>query len=108
VWYWVADWLDATDFLVFLPGREAGRRAGWRPDASPEAMALVALGSRAEQESDPGRRALMLQQFDRGLMKVGPFVPLFQPAIPYAFRSNIQHASFDRLGLLDLYAISQG
>jgi peptide/nickel transport system substrate-binding protein len=108
VWYWVADWLDATDFLVFLPGHEAGRRAGWRPDASADATALVALGSRAEQEPDAGRRASMLRQFDRGLMKVGPFVPLFQPAIPYAFRSNIQHAAFDRLGLLDLHAISQG
>jgi peptide/nickel transport system substrate-binding protein len=106
VWYWTADWLDATDFLVFLPGREVGRRAGWRPDASPDAAALAALGRRAEQESDPGRRSLMLQQYDRALMKVGPYVPLFQPAIPYAFRSNIERVNFDRLGLLDLYTIS--
>jgi peptide/nickel transport system substrate-binding protein len=107
VYFWIADWLDATDFLVFLPGRGVGKTAGWGSDASPEASALAALGRRAEQEPDPRTRVLMLQQCDRELMKIGPYAPLFQPAIPYAFRSNIAGANFDRMGVLDLYAISE-
>src|SRR5207247_7751089 len=42
VWSWAADYPDASDFLVYLPGRTVGKRAGWLADASPAARALGA------------------------------------------------------------------
>jgi peptide/nickel transport system substrate-binding protein len=107
VWYWTADWPDASDFLVYLPGREVGKRAGWPADASPEAAALVRLGEAAEAELDHRKRAALHQRIDRRLMEIGPYAPLFQSALPYAFRSNVRDVGYDRLGILDLYAISK-
>ena len=36
VWSWAADFPDASNFLVYLPGRTVGTRAGWPADASPD------------------------------------------------------------------------
>ena len=107
VWYWTADWLDASDFLVYLPGGEVGKRAGWPANANPEATALVRLGQEAESEPDLRKRTLLYQRIDRRLIEIGPYAPLFQPAIPYAFRSNIRNIAYDGQGILDLYAISK-
>jgi len=40
-------------------------------------------------------------------MEIGPYAPLFQPAIPYAFRSNVRDIAYDSQGILDLFAISK-
>jgi peptide/nickel transport system substrate-binding protein len=107
VWGWTADWPDASDFLVYLPGRTVGKRAGWPADASPEAAALAKLGDQAESEVNTARRVAMYQRIDRRLMEIGPYAPLFQPAVPYAFRSNVSGVTYNSVWELDLYTISR-
>ncbi len=105
VWGWAADYPDATDFLVWAPGRVVGKRAGWLPSASPDAEKLGLLADTAEAEVDEKKRIALLQQYEETLAQIGPYVPLFQPAIPYAFRANVQGVSYNSVWAIDLYPI---
>ena len=105
VWGWAADYADATDFLVWAPGRVVGKRAGWVPAASPDAAKLAALADTAEAEVNDAKRIALLQEYERTLAQIGPFVPLFQPAIPYAFRANVQGVAYNSVWAFDLYPI---
>jgi len=109
VWFsgWVADYPDPSNFLVYLPGRVAGKRARWMPDSSPAAQELARLGDEAEAETNPAKRIAFLQKVQRMLVEIGPFIPLFQPAIPLAFRSNIREATFHSVWGFDFYAITK-
>lgn len=107
VWSWAADWPDASDFLVFAPGRTVGKRAGWPEDASPQATDIADTARKAESATDSVARAALYQQFEQKLRDFGPFVPMFQPAVPYAFRSNVKGVTFNSVWGVDLYAVSK-
>jgi peptide/nickel transport system substrate-binding protein len=107
VWSWAADYPDASDFLVYLPGRTVGKRAGWPADASPEAAALVKLGDQAETTVDDAKRVALYQQVEHELQKIGPYAPLFQPAVPYAYRSDLSGVAFNSVWGVDLYAVAR-
>ncbi len=107
VWGWTADWPDPSNFLVFLPGLTVGKRAGWPADASPDAAALAKLGGQAESEVDTGRRVRLYEQVARRIATIGPYAPLFQPAVPFAFRSNVHGATYNSVWEVDLYPLSK-
>ena len=107
VWAYAADYPDADDYLVFLPGRNVGKRAHWSENASQPAQELSKLGQQAEIESDPRKRTELFQRVERMLAQIGPYVGLFQPAIPYAFQSAMSGVTFNSVWGLDLYAISR-
>jgi peptide/nickel transport system substrate-binding protein len=102
---WQADWPDASDFLVFLPGRTVGTRAGWVPDSTPEATALTQLAQQAESEFDPTKRVQLYQNVDRMITEIGPYAPLFQPVVPYAFRSNVSGVTYNSVWGVDFYTM---
>lgn len=108
VWGWTADWPDPSNFLVYLPGDVVGKRAGWLAEANPEAAALAKLGKQAESEVDARKRVALYQQVDRRIMEIGPYAPLFQPALPYAFRSNVHGLSYNSVWGIDWYTVSKG
>jgi peptide/nickel transport system substrate-binding protein len=109
LWFsgWVADYPDPSNFLVYLPGRVAGKRARWLADSSPQARELARLGDEAEAETNPSKRIPLLQKVQRTLVEIGPFIPLFQPAIPLAYRSNVQGVMFHSVWGLDFYPITK-
>jgi peptide/nickel transport system substrate-binding protein len=105
VWNWPADYPDASDFLVYLPGGTIGKRAGWLPDSSAAAQELITQAKEAESQQDAGRRTALYQEVDRGLADIGPYVPLFQPAAPYAFRSSLRGVTFNSVWGPDFFSI---
>jgi peptide/nickel transport system substrate-binding protein len=107
VWSWAADFPDASNFLVYLPGRTVGTRAGWPADASPETEALVALGEQAEATVDDEERIELYQEVENTIREIGPYAPLFQPAVPYAFRSDLTGVTFNSVWGVDLYAVAR-
>jgi peptide/nickel transport system substrate-binding protein len=107
VWSWAADFPDQSNFLVYMPGRTVGKRAGWPEDASPAAKELATLANKAESELDDAKRAAQMQQVDKRVMEIGPYAPLFQPAVPVAFRSNIKGVTFHSVWGLDFYTIGK-
>jgi peptide/nickel transport system substrate-binding protein len=104
---WMADYPDATNFLVYAPGRVVGRRVGWPADASPAAQELARLAHEAESESDAARRVALLVRFQRGITRAGPYVMLFQPASGYAFRSTVQGVTSHPVWSIDFWTVSK-
>ncbi len=107
VWGWTADWPDPSNFLTFLPGQTVGKRAGWPADASPDAAALARLGDQAQREVDTRKRVALYEEVARRIAEIGPYAPLFQPAVPYASRSNVHGMTYNSVWEVDLYAISK-
>lgn len=107
VFRWVADYPDASDYLIFLPGGNVGLRVQWKEDASPAARELVAMGKAAKTEVDRRKRVSLYQQLQRRLVEVGPFIPLFQPAIPFAFRANVQGVTYHSVWGPDFFTINK-
>jgi peptide/nickel transport system substrate-binding protein len=105
IWAWAADYPDVSDYLVFVPGRTVGNRAGWAADASPEAEQLVALAKQAESEVDSAKRIALYQRVDRTIARIGPYVPLYQPVAPYAFRSNLRGVALASTWFVDYAAV---
>jgi peptide/nickel transport system substrate-binding protein len=104
---WVADYSDVSDYLVFLPGRTVGRRVGWLPDSSAEAQEIVRLGRMAETEMNAAKRVSLYQDVDRRLAEAGPYCPLFQPAVSYAFRSILRGVTYTTGWYVDYATISK-
>jgi peptide/nickel transport system substrate-binding protein len=107
VWSWAADYPDGQNFLVYAPGRTVGKRAGWMPEASPEAREIAQIAADAETERDPTKSAGLYRKLDERLAQVGPYAPLFQPAMPYAFRSNVQGVTFSSVWGIDFWTVTK-
>lgn len=107
VWSWAADYPDGHNFLVYIPGRTVGKRAGWAEEATPAAKELADLARQAESEVNDAKRAALMQRIDKRVLEIGPYAPLFQPAVPVAFRSNLKGVTFHSVWGLDFYAISK-
>jgi peptide/nickel transport system substrate-binding protein len=107
VYSWAPDYADQDDYLVFLPGRLVGKYAHWTPETNAAARELAAIGAQAETEVDAQKRVALYLKADRMLAQ-GPWVPLFVPALPFAYRSNVHGATYNAIWELDLAAISKG
>jgi peptide/nickel transport system substrate-binding protein len=107
VWSWAADYPDGQNFLVYGPGRTVGKRAGWLAEASSEARDLAQLATDAETEVDPAKGAALYRKFEERLAQIGPYAPLFQPAVPYAFRSGVQGVTFNSVWGVDFWTVGK-
>jgi peptide/nickel transport system substrate-binding protein len=107
VWSWAADYPDGQNFLVYAPGRTVGKRAGWLPEASPDAQALAQLAADAEAERDPAKSVGLYRKIDERLAQIGPYATLLQPAVPYAFRSNVRGVTFSSVWGVDFWTVSK-
>ena len=102
---YAADYPDASNFLVYLPGRLVGKRMRWPAASSPAAQELARWGDVAEAEGDPRKRVTLLQKVQRRLLEIGPYAPLFQPALPWAYRADLRGATFHSVWGVDFYAV---
>lgn len=107
IWSWAADFPDASNFLVYLPGRTVGLRAGWPEDFSPEATALVEVGVQAEATVDDAERIDLYHDVENTIREIGPYAPIFQPAVPFAFLSDLSGVTYNSVWGVDLYAVSR-
>jgi peptide/nickel transport system substrate-binding protein len=105
---YAADYPDATDFLVYLPGQLVGKRMNWPANASPAAQELAQWGDQATQEADPRTRVALLQKVQRRLLDIGPYAPLFTPALPFGFRSDLRGVTYNSVWEVDFYTIRRG
>ncbi|HET7263915.1 MAG TPA: ABC transporter substrate-binding protein [bacterium] len=104
---WLADYMDISDYLVFLPGRTVGKRMNWFPESSPDAAELARMGQRVETETNPAKNLALYQELDRRITEAGPFAPMYQPAVPYAFRSNLKGVTYTTGWYVDYSTISK-
>ena len=104
---WLADYMDQSDYLVFLPGRTVGKRLQWFVDSSPEAREIAKLGEQTETEVGPAKVIGLYQQLDRRLSEQGPYIPLYQPAVSIAYRSNLKGVTYTTGWYVDYSTISK-
>ena len=102
---YVADYPDATNFLVYLPGRLVGRRMRWPVTASAAAGELARWGDQAEQEGDARARVALLQKVQRRLLEIGPYIPLFTPALPWGYRADLRRVTFNSVWGIDFFTV---
>jgi peptide/nickel transport system substrate-binding protein len=102
---YVADYPDATDFLVYLPGRLVGKRLRWPETASAAAGELARWGDQAEQEGDARARVVLLRKIQRRLLEIGPYIPLFTPALPWGYRADLRGVTFNSVWGIDFFTI---
>ncbi len=102
---YAADYADATDFLVYLPGQLVGKRMNWPANASPAAQELAQWGDQATQEADPKARVTLLRKIQRRLLEIGPYAPLFTPALPFGYRSDLRGVTYNSVWEVDFYTI---
>ncbi len=102
---YAADYADATDFLVYLPGQLVGKRMNWPASASPAAQELAQWGDQATQEPDPKARVALLRKIQRRLLEIGPYAPLFTPAVPFGYRSDLRGVTYNSVWEVDFYTI---
>ena len=104
---WVADYADPSNYMGFLPDGSVGKRARWTSESSPEAKELAELGHKAITETNDAKRTEMYEDVERRLAKIGPFIPLFQPAAPVAFNTKVKGITFHSVWSVDFYPVSK-
>jgi len=99
-WLWNPDYQDTLDYVEFLPGGVVGERANWTDaNADPE---ILALRDAVKVETDAARRNELFREIQLYEREKGPFVPLFQPGVHFAFRSDLQGFSYNGQWRVDL------
>ena len=100
--YWGPDYPDPNDYLVFLPGRIAALRVGWKTGAD---RSLEALGKKALQTTADRPRAQLFRQIQKKLNADGPFYPLLQPAQSIVASKNLTNAVLNFTWLIDVRSV---
>jgi len=107
LWSYALSYADADQYLLFAPGLDMAKRVHWHPESAAAAKALNDLAMRAFAETNTTKRLMLYQQAARQLNEIGPFVPLFEPAIPLGYRSNVSGVTYNGVWGLDFYTIAR-
>ena len=99
LWWWQADFADASDYLAFTPGELVGLRAGWLKGANAE---VTALAEKAKSTTDSAERVKLYQQLQESMNKTGPFIPLLQPAQVIAANNSVKNLHYNPIWYIDV------
>ncbi|MEO3812738.1 ABC transporter substrate-binding protein [Sphaerisporangium sp. B11E5] len=102
LWYWGPDYPDPTDYLVFLPGKTVGLRAGWKAGADKE---LEAIGDKAATTIGDDARKPLYADIQARLNATGPFVPLIQPSQNIVTAPSVTGLQFHPVWTVDVAAL---
>ncbi|MBI3963294.1 MAG: ABC transporter substrate-binding protein [Deinococcus sp.] len=103
LWFWAPDFLDALDYIPFLPGELLGRRARWAEEHDPE---LTQLKAQVQVEVNDPNRAELFGRIQEILQVRGPWVPFIQPGIQIGVRASVQGYVYNPLWTLDAYTVT--
>ena len=100
LWLWNPDYQDTLDYVEFLPGGVVGNRANWTDEnADPE---ILALRDAVKLETDTDARNELFRQIQFYEQERGPFVPLFQPGVHFAYTSRLEGFNYNGQWRVDL------
>lgn len=105
LWLWNPDYYDTLDYVEFLPSGVVGNRTNWTDEnADP---AILELRDAVKTELDPTVRAELFGEIQRWLQENGPYAPLFQPGVHFAYRSDLQGFAYNGQWRVDLTQLSR-
>jgi len=101
--YWGPDFPDASNYLAFTPGQGVAVRANWTPASA--TGKLVAPYVTAAENAPQATRDQAYQALQAEMNKVGPIIPLLQPAQSVVTTTNVSNVVPSPMWLLDLDSI---
>ncbi|MBN1285321.1 MAG: ABC transporter substrate-binding protein [Anaerolineae bacterium] len=104
LWLWNPDYQDTLDYVEFLPAGVVGARANWT-DANADAK-ILELRDKVKVETDPEVRKELFHEIQLYEQESGPFVPLFQPGVHFAYRTELQGFHYNGQWRVDLTLLS--
>jgi peptide/nickel transport system substrate-binding protein len=104
LWLWNPDYYDALDYVEFLPGGVVGNRANWT-DANADQQ-ILDLRDAVKVETDPQARVDLFSQIQHYEQQSGPFAPLFQPGVHFAYDATLQGFQYNGQWRVDLSLLS--
>ncbi|HVO71787.1 MAG TPA: ABC transporter substrate-binding protein, partial [Aggregatilineaceae bacterium] len=104
LWLWNADYRDTLDYVEFLPGRVVGLRANWTDQNSDQE--IRDLRDKVLVETDPAVRSDLFAQIQLYEQQNGPFAPLFQPGVQFAYNAALKGFAYNDQWRVDLTLLS--
>ncbi|NIA03556.1 MAG: ABC transporter substrate-binding protein [Nitrospirae bacterium] len=104
LWLWNPDYYDTLDYVEFLPAGVVGNRANWT-DANAD-QEIIDLRNAVKVETDPQKRDDLFRQIQMYEQQSGPFTPLFQPGVHFAYNANLKGFSYNGQWRVDLTQLS--
>jgi peptide/nickel transport system substrate-binding protein len=104
LWLWNPDYYDTLDYVEFLPEGVVGNRANWTDDNADEA--ILALRDAVKVETDPDVRNELFREIQIYEQESGPFAPLFQPGVHFAYDATLQGFTYNGQWRVDLALLS--
>lgn len=104
LWLWNPDYYDTLDYVEFLPSGVVGNRANWT-DANADQQ-IIDLRNAVKVETDPQKRNDLFQKIQMYEQQSGPFTPLFQPGVHFAYNANLKGFSYNGQWRVDLTKLS--
>jgi len=105
LWYWGPDYIDALDYVEFLPEGVVGKRVKWT-DANAE-KEITALRDQVKTEVDPAKRADIFGKIQTYMQKSGPFAPLVQPGVQIGYRADLKGFAYNIQWMIDAGQLSK-
>ncbi|SDJ84517.1 peptide/nickel transport system substrate-binding protein [Nonomuraea maritima] len=99
LWYWGPDYPDPSDYLLFLPGKTVGLRAGWKEGASKE---VEESGEKAAAAIGDEARTAAYADMQNQLNAAGPFVPLLQPSQNIVTAASVTGLAYHPVWTVDI------
>ncbi len=100
LWLWNPDYYDTLDYVEFLPGGVVGLRANWTDENAEQE--ILDLRDAVVVETDAERRAELFREIQYYEQQNGPFVPLFQPGVHFAYNADLQGFAYNGQWRVDL------
>ncbi|MEV7013834.1 ABC transporter substrate-binding protein [Streptosporangium sp. NPDC051022] len=99
LWWWGPDYPDPSDYLVFLPGKTVGLRAGWKAGGDKE---LEAAGDKAAAAIGDDARKQAYVDVQTKLNTDSPFIPLIQPSQNIVTAASVTGLAFHPVWTIDV------
>jgi peptide/nickel transport system substrate-binding protein len=100
LWLWNPDYYDTLDYVEFLPNGVVGNRANWTDENADQE--ILDLRDAVIVETDSDTRNELFRQIQLYEQQNGPFVPLFQPGVHFAYDANLQGFAYNGQWRVDL------
>ncbi len=104
LWLWNPDYQDTLDYVEFLPAGVVGNRANWTDENADQE--ILDLRDAVKVETDATKRNEIFREIQLYEQQNGPFAPLFQPGVHFAYQSDLQGFNYNGQWRVDLTLLS--
>ncbi|MBN2471295.1 MAG: ABC transporter substrate-binding protein [Anaerolineae bacterium] len=104
LWLWNPDYYDTLDYVEFLPSGVVGNRTQWNDDNAD--AAILELRDAVKVETDPDVRNELFREIQLYEIESGPYAPLFQPGVHFAYDAALQGFVYNGQWRVDLSLLS--